>query len=51
MLILWLCLEFEDTRKGVLFGRPNYDTVKEVKKSIINEEIVLATMKDTDGHG
>jgi hypothetical protein len=39
--------EFEDTRKGVLFGRPGYDTVLEVKKSIINEEIVLATMKDT----
>ncbi len=39
--------EFEDTRKGVLFGRPGYDTVLEVKKSIINEEIVLATMRDT----
>jgi hypothetical protein len=38
--------EFEDTRKGVLFGRPGYDTVIDVKKSIINEEIVLATMKD-----
>ncbi len=39
--------EFEDTKKGVLFGRPSYDTVINVKKSIINEEIVLATMKDT----
>ena len=38
--------EFDDTRKGVLFGRPGYDTVIDVKKSIINEEIVLATMKD-----
>ena len=38
--------DFDDTRKGVLFGRPGYDTVLAVKESIINEEIVLATIKD-----
>jgi hypothetical protein len=42
-----LIAESEDTKKGVLFERPGYDTVIDVKKSIINEEIVLATMKDT----
>ena len=38
--------EFEETRKGVLFGRTRFDTVLAIKESIINEEIVLGNSKD-----
>ena len=37
---------FEETRKGVMFGRAGFDTVIAVKDSIINEEIVSGHSKD-----
>jgi hypothetical protein len=47
-LVNGLKATFEETRKGVMFGRPGFDTVLAVKDSIINEEIIstAGTPKD-----
>jgi hypothetical protein len=44
-LINGLRPEFEETRKGVLYGRPGYDSVVAIKDSIINEEAVINNAK------
>ncbi len=47
-LINGLRNEYTETRNGVLFARPGFDTVIAVKTSITNEEMVLNTTKGLD---
>jgi hypothetical protein len=51
VLINGLRTEFTETRNGVLFARPGFDTVIAVKTSITNEEMVLNTSKGLDTKG
>ena len=50
-LINGLRPEYTETRNGVLFARPGFDTVIAVKTSITNEEMVLHTTKGLDPKG
>ena len=50
-LINGLRPEYSETRNGVLFARPGFDTVIAVKTSITNEEMVLNTTKGLDPNG